>query len=204
MGFLDWNPYPPDNGTGIWRHVEVIQRGVVSMSPLRVIPDFTKNGSNENVNVTLKTDLLNHAPHTIQVELNGTIMGPIKADDAAICATFELKPGEKKKDSIQAVLRNPKIWWPVGWGAQLLYRAKVHAMIQEEQLIHSESSSQKFGIRHVSSYVNEHDDVAFTINGHPFQILGAGYSADMFMRLDEQRLSTIFEYSHNHCRSLIY
>ncbi|KAJ5633431.1 Glycoside hydrolasefamily 2N-terminal [Penicillium lividum] len=179
MGFLDWNPYPPDNGTGIWRHVEVIQTGAVSMSPLRVITDFTENGSNENVNVTLKTDLLNHVPHTIQVEVNGTIMGPIEADDAAICATFELKPGEKKT---------------LAGGEQLLYRAQVHAMIQEERLVHSDSSSQKFGIRHISSYVNEHDDVAFTINGHPFQVLGAGYSADIFMRFDEQRLSTIFEY----------
>ncbi|KAJ5652926.1 hypothetical protein N7507_010352 [Penicillium longicatenatum] len=194
MGFLDWNPYPADNGTGVWRDVEIIQTGAVSMSPLRVIIDFTKAGSNDNVNVTLKTELWNHAPHKVKVDVNGTIMGPIYADNAAIWGRFELQPGEERTVSVRAELRNPQIWWPSGWGEQPMYRVQADAMIQEDESILSDSSIQTFGIRHVSSHVNEHNDTAFTINGHPFQVLGAGYTADMFMRFDKQTISTILQY----------
>ncbi|KAJ5910663.1 Glycoside hydrolase family 2 immunoglobulin-like beta-sandwich [Penicillium tannophilum] len=194
MGFLDWNPYPADNGTGIWRDVEIIQTGAVSMSPLRVVTDFSKAESNDNVNVTLKTEISNHAPHTVQVEVNGTIIGPIYADNAAIWGTFDLQPGEEKTVSVEAALRNPQIWWPSGWGEQPMYTIEVDAMIKEDELILSDSSVQTFGIRYVSSHLNEHNDTTFAVNGHPFQVLGAGYSADIFMRFDKQRISTIFQY----------
>jgi exo-1,4-beta-D-glucosaminidase len=194
MGFLDWNPYPADNGTGVWRDVEIIQTGAVSMSPLRVIIDFTKAGSNDNVNVTLKTELWNHAPHKVKVDVNGTIMGPIYADNATIWGRFELQPGEERTVSIRAALRNPQIWWPSGWGEQPMYRVQADAMIQEDESILSDSSIQTFGIRYVSSHVNEHNDTVFTINGHPFQVLGAGYTAVMFMRFDKQTTSTILQY----------
>jgi len=26
LGFVDWNPYPPDNGTGIWRDMHKEER----------------------------------------------------------------------------------------------------------------------------------------------------------------------------------
>ena len=31
LGFVDWNPYPPDNGTGVWRDVEVKRTGPQSI-----------------------------------------------------------------------------------------------------------------------------------------------------------------------------
>ncbi|KAJ5949785.1 hypothetical protein N7454_001369 [Penicillium verhagenii] len=188
IGFLDWNPYPADNGTGVWRDVEIIQSGAVSMSPLRVITDFTKNGTNDNVNVKLKANLVNNAPHKVRVEVNGTIKGPIAADASAIWGTFELQPGEEKTISIRSALRNPQIWWPFGWGEQPMYFVNADAMVQEDKLILSDSSVRRFGIRHVSSYLNEHNDTAFTVNGHPFQVLGAGYSSDIFMRFDVKRI----------------
>ncbi|KAJ6023735.1 Glycoside hydrolase family 2 immunoglobulin-like beta-sandwich [Penicillium herquei] len=198
MGFVDWNPYPPDNGTGVWRNVEIFQTGPVSMSPFRVITDFTDPTVNVNVNVTLKTELVNNTPRTVHVEVNGTITGPIQADSSVIAGTFELKPSEKRTISIKACIRNPQIWWPAGWGEQPMYFVHASAMSREthaQKLILSDSSSQEFGIRHVSSYLNEHNDTAFVVNGNPFQVLGAGYSPDMFMRFDEKRVLNIFQYA---------
>ncbi|KAJ5715543.1 Glycoside hydrolase family 2 immunoglobulin-like beta-sandwich [Penicillium malachiteum] len=197
MGFVDWNPYPPDNGTGVWRNVEIFQTGPVSMSPFRVITDFTDPTVNVNVNVTLKTELVNHTPRTVHVEVNGTITGPIQADSSVIAGIFELNPSEKRTISIEASIRNPQIWWPAGWGEQPMYTVHASAMsreTQEDQLILSDSSIQDFGIRHVSSYLNEHNDTAFVVNGNPFQVLGAGYSPDMFMRFDKERILNIFGY----------
>ncbi|KAJ5281978.1 Glycoside hydrolase family 2 immunoglobulin-like beta-sandwich [Penicillium angulare] len=197
MGFVDWNPYPADNGTGVWRDVEVIQTGAVSMSPLRVLTDFEKPDSKSLVNVTLKTDLVNHSPRAIRVEINGTITGPIRADTAIISGFFELNAGETKTVSIRSAIRNPQIWWPATWGEQPMYVAHVDAMIRENKLVLSDSSVQQFGIRHVSSYVNQHSDTAFVVNGEPFQVLGAGYGPDIFLRFDEDRVSNIFQYMIN-------
>ena len=194
MGFVDWNPYPADNGTGIWRNVELRASSAVSMSPLRVITSSTDLFANAKVKVTVKTDLVNHASRPVRVEINGTIVGPIQADACAISGSFHLKAGEEKTVSLQASLRNPQVWWPSGWGEQPLYTVHADAMIQEDRLVLSDTAVQQFGIRHVSSYVNEHNDTAFVVNGQPFQVLGAGYGPDMFMRFDENRLSTIFQY----------
>jgi exo-1,4-beta-D-glucosaminidase len=32
------------------------------------------------------------------------------------------------------------------------------------------------------------------VNGHPFEVLGAGYGPDIFLRYDENRIRTFFQY----------
>ena len=45
QGFVDWNPYPADNGTGVWRNVEISQTGAVPMSSFRILTEFTHPNS---------------------------------------------------------------------------------------------------------------------------------------------------------------
>ncbi|KAJ5152597.1 Exo-beta-D-glucosaminidase [Penicillium canariense] len=195
MGFVDWNPYPADNGTGVWRHVEISQTGPVSMSPFRVITDFNKAGQNQQVNVTLKTDLVNQAQKTVQVTLYGTISSPDGSQVGPITHSLELRPGENKTISIRVPVENAKIWWPARWGAQPLYTVQASALVHDKTMkVSDRTRPQQFGIRQVSSYVNEHNDRAFIVNDQPFQVLGAGYGPDLFMRFDETRVEKIFQY----------
>lgn len=190
MGFVDWNPYPPDNGTGVWRHVEVSQTGAVSITPFRVLTEFTKPG--DRAKVTLKTDLANRALKTAYVTVNGSIHGPDGSEAAEFKETFTMRPREKKTASIDLTIKNSQTWWPASWGKQPLYTVSATAMIQGA--VSDKSPSQRFGIRQVASHVNEYNDTTFAINGLPFQVLGAGYSPDMFMRFDKSRLAMIFRY----------
>lgn len=194
MGFVDWNPYPADNSTGVWRNVEIVQTGAVSMSPLRILTDFHAQGIKSIVDITIKTDLMNRAPHPVTVALNGSIMGPIRAEEVPVSGTFNLKPGEKKTVAIKSYLKDPQVWWPASWGEQVLYKVSLDAMIQDVKLHLSDTSSRQFGVRHVSSYVNHHNDTAFQVNGRQFQVLGAGYAPDMFMRFDVERVRVFFQY----------
>lgn len=194
QGFVDWNPYPADNGTGVWRNVELSLTGAVSMSPLRILTDYHSFG-NEIVNVTLKTKVVNHAPSSVAATVNGTINGPDGREAALFEQAVELKAGENKTLSIRVPIKNPQIWWPARWGAQPLYTVHASAMIQGDGPILSDKTSpQRFGIRHVWSSVNEHNDTAFSINGQSFQVIGAGYAPDMFLRFDEKRVEKIFRY----------
>jgi exo-1,4-beta-D-glucosaminidase len=195
LGFVDWNPYPSDNGTGVWRNVEISQTGPVSMSPVRVITDFTKPDQNQKVNVTLKTDLVNHSQKTVQVSVNGTITPPPGSKAGPITRSLELKPGESRTVSIKTVVENALIWWPARWGAQPLYTVQTNLLVHDKTMtISDKTRAQQFGIRQVSSYVNQHNDTAFVVNGQPFQVMGAGYGPDMFLRFEETRLEKIFRY----------
>ncbi|KAJ5301265.1 hypothetical protein N7508_006128 [Penicillium antarcticum] len=193
MGFVDWNPYPADNGTGVWRNVEISQTGSISMSPFRIVTDFTKP-TTEAVNITFRTELSNHEPKAHRVKLNGTVTRGSSAI-AQISDIFDLKPNERKTVSIEAIVRNPDIWWPACWGEQPLYTIQAHTFIQEpRELLSDRCRSQQFGIRHVSSNLNGFNDTEFTVNGEPFQVIGAGYGPDIFLRFDKDRVEKMLTY----------
>lgn len=195
QGFADWNPYPADNGTGIWRPVELSLTAAVSMSPLRVLTDFSHAGD-KIVNVTLRTKVVNHAPRSVLANVNGTIIVPNADKAIPFEKSVELRANENRTLSIRTPIERPQIWWPARWGAQPLYTVHASTMIQsDERLILSDKAKPlNFGIRYVSSLVNEHNDTAFSINGQSFQVMGAGYAADMFLRFDEKRVEKIFRY----------
>ncbi|RFU25581.1 hypothetical protein B7463_g10749, partial [Scytalidium lignicola] len=191
IGFVDWNPYPPDNGMGVWREVTVSQTGAISMLKPRVITDYAGKPT-RRVTATVKVDLKNSGSSTV----HGNLQGIIKEVDGILSfpfsASYSLKAGENSTIAIKVPINQPKIWWPKLWGAQSLYTVDVAAYIGGK--LSDKAQQRKFGIKHVTSAVNSYNDVAFTVNGQPFQALGAGYSSDMFLRLDETRLAAQFAY----------
>ncbi|KAH8816554.1 glycoside hydrolase superfamily [Xylogone sp. PMI_703] len=191
LGFVDWNPYPPDNGMGVWREVTVSQTGAVSMRKPRVITDYVGKATNR-VTATVKVDLKNSGSSTV----HGNLQGVIKEEGGLLSFPFStaytLKAGENNTVAIQVPISQPKIWWPKQWGAQPLYTLDVSAYTGKD--LSDKAQQRTFGIKHVTSAVNSYEDVAFTVNGQPFLVLGAGYTSDMFLRLDETRLAAQFAY----------
>lgn len=191
LGFVDWNPYPPDNGTGVWREVTVSQTGPVSLLKPRVVTDYTGKATNK-VTATVNIVVQNSGSKTIQGTLKGSIREVGGAAKIPISTSYTLKANEVKTVTLKASIKSPKIWWPKLWGAQPLYTLDIAAYVGSEL---SDSAEQRtFGIRHVTSKVNSYKDVAFTVNGNPFLVRGGGYSADMFLRFDEAKLTKQFEY----------
>ncbi|KAF7594739.1 hypothetical protein BBP40_008446 [Aspergillus hancockii] len=192
QGFVDWNPYPPDNGTGVWRDVELKQTGAVSMSPLRIVTDYTGSDAKRST-VTVKADLENHEG----VALTGVVHGTIRSSDGtqtvAFSKNFKVEPHKSTKFTIDVPLLNPKIWWPAAWGEQPLYTVEAIASVGKN-VTSDQAPRTVFGIRHVTSRVNSHNDTEFSVNGYPFRVRGGGYSPDLFLRFDLQRLQTIFRY----------
>jgi exo-1,4-beta-D-glucosaminidase len=192
ISFIDWAPHPPDNGTGVWRNVELSQTGPVSVSPPRIVTDLTDPAA-KSVHVTVKVDVANHEAKHVR----GTISGAIEAEDesqsARLSRPFKLNPNERKTTEITVELKDPKIWWPAGWGTQPLYTVQLAAILDRGSLS-DKAESRSFGIRQVTSHVNAHNDREFQVNGHPFLVLGAGYTSDLFLRFDADRVKKIFQY----------
>ncbi|KAL3456858.1 glycoside hydrolase superfamily [Aspergillus heterothallicus] len=193
LGWIDWNPHPPDSGTGVWRTVELKLTGPVSMSSPRITTNFTSDASPSPVNVTVKSDIENHGNSPVDVTIQGSINLPSSVKTIELSKRVHLPARSNWTVNLDAVIDSPQIWWPATWGSQPLYSVSLNVSMPSG-VISDIAPLTNFGIRHVVSALNSVNDVAFRVNGHPFQVRGAGYAPDIFLRFDIKRLEAIFQY----------
>lgn len=191
LGFVDWNPYPPDKGQGVWRDVRFKSIGQVHASDLRIVTDF-EIPTDGPVVVTVKADVHNLADTSIDGMVQFVVSDPEGSQSSPINASFSLASLGVQTVTANVTIDDPQIWWPHFWGSQPLYTVSgiMRTSISQSDII----PETTFGIRHVKFHVNAHNDTVFTVNGQPFQVVGGGYSADIFLRFNETRLTTQFQY----------
>ena len=193
IGWVDWNPTPPDNNMGPWRGVDVVQTGPVELR----FPQVTS---------TLSLPDLAHAALTVRVEARNldaaarevTITGEVAG--VALRRTIRLAPGQAQvvaftpQTDSGLALDHPKVWWPIGMGAHPLYALQLAASVGGAI---SDRASTTFGIRSVSSHLTKQGYRQFVVNGRPLLIRGAGWAPDMFLRDDPARMEAEFSYVRN-------
>ncbi|PVH92142.1 glycoside hydrolase family 2 protein [Periconia macrospinosa] len=197
LGFVDWNPYPPDNGTGVWRDVEIVRtEGAVGIQDVSVRTEL-----NGRVRFGVDVRRWDGGSDLLQGQVQCTILDPQGVEAGSVRGSFKFQGGgggpSQQKVTLDTKLPNPQIWWPKQWGAQPLYNASCTASTPSSSSSSGSSSSPshpiRFGIRTVSSSLNPHNDTLFTVNGHPFQVIGAGYTSDIFLRFDPSKLRSQFQ-----------
>lgn len=194
LGWVDWNPWPADNGTGVWRDVEIKQTGSVVLGPLRVVTQLGTPLGSKPAQVTLKAQAQNLENSTVTVTAAGLIT-PLSEGSASPVAwekTITLPPLSVSDIALEAVVEKPEIWWPRQWGEQPLYTANLTVATGDGEV--SDCAAARFGFRTVTSELNAHNDTTFIVNGHPFQVVGAGYAPDMFLRWDAAKWETELRY----------
>ncbi|MEW9570320.1 sugar-binding domain-containing protein [Rhodanobacter sp. Si-c] len=193
IGWVDWNPTPPDNNMGPWRGVDVVRTGAVELRFPQVMP-------------ALSLPDLAHAALTVKVQARNldtmaheaTITGEVAG--VSLRQTIHLAPGQTQTVSFSPGtdpgldLSHPKIWWPAGMGAHPLYPLEMSALVDGAI---SDKASATFGIRSVSSNLTRQGYRQFFVNGKPVLIRGAGWAPDMFLRDDPRRMEAEFSYIRN-------
>jgi exo-1,4-beta-D-glucosaminidase len=192
--FVDWNPAPPDKDMGLWRDVYLTTSGPVALRHPAVL---SKVDSPENnaARLTVTAQLKNASDHRVTGTLKGTIEG------IALAQPVELAPGESRDlfftpdQYPQLIVHNPRLWWPAQMGTPNLYDLTLSFEINGEI---SDVSHTKFGIREVTSEVSEetphHFKRLFKINGENILIRGGGWTPDMMLRENYERLADEFRY----------
>ncbi|RAR04093.1 glycoside hydrolase family 2 protein [Stemphylium lycopersici] len=190
LGFVDWNPYPPDNGTGAWREVELKRTGEARLSSPRITTREALDGS---IDIFLDVKNMN-MDNDIAGSIDCIVFDPNNVKLLTETSLFKLSGGQQSTITINTKINNPQLWWPRQWGGQPLYSIQCNASTSSRQLSDTTPSTH-FGIRTVTSTLNKStNDTTFFINGHRFQVLGAGYTSDIFLRFDEQKLKAQFQY----------
>jgi exo-1,4-beta-D-glucosaminidase len=182
--FVDWNPAPPDKNMGLWRGVEVSTSGPVALRYPTVVSKVD-SPANHQAHLTVSALVKNAANHPVK----GTLKGRIEKIEFS--QEVELGPGESKDVTFdpakfpQLNVANPRLWWPRQMGKPDLY--ELHMQFDMGGEI-SDRSLTSFGIREIESELTAPDRRAFTINGKKILIRGGGWSPDMMLRENSQRL----------------
>jgi exo-1,4-beta-D-glucosaminidase len=190
--FVDWNPAPPDKNMGLWREVYLTTSGPVALRYPTVVSKLNLP-SNDQAKLTVTVQLKNGLGLL-------TILGKLKGQIGDV--TFEqdvvLQPNESKDITFtpdkypQLVFTSPRLWWPRQMGKPNLYPLTME-FVQGGGVV-SDRTETEFGIREITSDFNSVGGRAFHINGKNILIRGGGWTPDLMLRENSQRLHDEFRY----------
>lgn len=176
----NWLPIIKGRNNGVWNNVNFRTGGNVSIkdpwvSSVLPLPDTTQ------ADLTIRTELQNHSSQTVSGKLIA------RFEDIKIELPVTLKANEEKTVTLdnsnfkELSVKNPKLWWPNGYGIPRLYKLnlqfEVNRQITDQQTI-------DFGIRQLE--YKEIDDILFIYcNGYRLQLKGGNWGLpEAMMRLD--------------------
>lgn len=141
----DWIPGIRDRNTGIWLPVELQAHGAVRILDPQVITDLPLpriDSADIHIEVPIRNDA--DAPRTVTVRA--------AFDDVTVEKTITAPAGPSSVRFTPAEfaalrVRNPKLWWPNGYGDPALHTLRVTAL---DGGAASDTKDVRFGIREVS------------------------------------------------------
>jgi len=143
----DWIPGIRDRNIGIWQDVRMRLTDAITIIDPQVITDLPLPDTT-SVSITVKSSLKNHSYRTQKVTVTGRIA------ELEFSKTIELKPDESRlitftpSEFPQLNLKNPRLWWPNGYGRPELYNLKLQAKLENGNL--SDQQLCRFGVREFS------------------------------------------------------
>lgn len=192
IGFVDWNPSPPDRSMGIWREVALKTTDGVSLDEVWVRGDVDPKRLDE-ARIGIGAKLANRTGR----RLTTVVQGRIAPGDIAVRREVTLEPGETRElslgpeDDPQLLLANPRLWWPNNLGEPSLYTLELEAVLDGRV---SDRHETNFGIRHIADFIDERGHRGYAINGRPVLIRGGGWVDDVLLVEDFQRLEDQIRY----------
>ena len=190
INFQDWNPAPPDRDMGLFGDVYLDLSGPVTLRYPQVVTHFP-DGSLERAELSVIVELHNATSTQVAAVVSGKIEG------IEFSRTEALKPNETRTvrflpaDFPQLRLDHPKLWWPHTLGPQNLYSLSLSVAVENEL---SDAATARFGIREITSEVNEKGYRQFRVNGKKILIRGAGWAQDMLLRFSPEKLDAELRY----------
>ncbi len=188
--FVDWNPAPPDKNMGLWREVYLTTSGPVALRYPTVVSKLNPP-ANDRAELTVTAQVKNGTNQPVKGKLKGQI------ETVSFEQDVELGPNETKDVTFtadqfsQLVFSGPRLWWPAQMGKPNLYPL---TMAFEVNGAISGHSSSHFGIREITSELNSVGGRVFRVNGKNILIRGGGWTPDMMLRENSQRLQDELRY----------
>lgn len=186
----DWVPAARDRNMGLWQNVWLEATGAVAVRDPAAFTDV-RLPAVDVAAVTLRLHLENAAALEQKVELTARIK-----PEGFPGATIEVRtnitlavgaPTEiilRPDEHPELMMKEPRLWWPVTYGEQPLYRLSVEVRVGGRV---SDCAERLFGVRKVGSFILPSGGRAFTVNGRTLRLTGGAWIPDFLMGWDAQR-----------------
>ena len=187
---VDWAPMPPDKEMGIWRDVHITTTGPIALRYPAVLTKLDLPSADRAM-LTIRAELTNASDHPVECLVKGHI-GNLSFEQ-----TVRLGPKETQvvhftpEKFPQLIIANPRLWWPAQVGRQDLYPLDLTVEVLGQV---SDSAHIRFGVRQVTSKIDEKGHRIFQINGKNILIRGAGYSFDLLLRSSPEKQQAELNY----------
>ncbi len=191
IGFVDWNPVPPDRNMGLWRGVALAATGAVEIDDVFVRTDLDLGGAGGGARegrVTVSALLANGSPEPVAGELRGEIEG------RRFRLPYVLAAGEEQRVELsperlpELTFERPRLWWPHDLGEPALYELRLEAAVGDGGGEVSDAERVTFGMREVSDYRNAEGHRGYRINGREVLIRGGGWVDELLLREDPRKV----------------
>lgn len=136
----DWVPGIRDRNMGIWQDVNLLCTGSVFLSDMQIITDLPLPDTTK-VNIIVKVKVSNASAKTVNTKLALNIAG------TTVNKTVSIGANQSKAVELRLHLKNPKLWWPNGYGLPNLYNALLIASVNGNK---SDEVRERFGVRELS------------------------------------------------------
>ena len=187
---VDWAPMPPDKEMGIWRDVHITATGPIALRYPAVLTKLDLPSA-DRATLTIRAELTNAADHPVELSVKGHIENLCLRADSAPRPERNSGGPLHAREFPQLIIANPRLWWPAQVGRQDLYPLDLTVEVQGQV---SDSAHIRFGVRQVTSKIDEKGHRIFQINGKNILIRGAGYSFDMLLRSSPERQQAELNY----------
>ncbi|HKI70011.1 MAG TPA: beta galactosidase jelly roll domain-containing protein, partial [Verrucomicrobiae bacterium] len=191
MGFVDWNPKPPDRNMGLFRPVKLHFYKSVALENVFVESKIDHPNWQKAV-LTIRADLSNHSDRKVKTRVSG------KIGDVNFGEDFTLQPGEQRTIALtpeknsQLIFDHAQLWWPWELGEPHLYDLQLTASVGAKI---SDSEETHFGIREVEDYITPDGYRGYKINGKKILIRGGGWADELLLRKNEKNLEAQLQYT---------
>ena len=198
INWVDWNPMPPDKDMGLWKDVSLTASGPVTLRHAFVTSKVDTGLS--RANITISVMARNATDHEVRGILKASF-GSVRLQQ-----TVNLTAGETKAVSflperfLALTLDHPPLWWPYEMGQPNLQRLSLRFEISGQL---SDALTTRFGIREITSELDDRNNRLFKVNGKRLLVRGGGWAPDMLLRQSKERLKQEFAYvKHLHLNTL--
>lgn len=142
----DWMAPIRDRGIGIWSPVRVRRTGAVVIGDPQIITDLPlPDTSRAAVSITVPVRNTTDRPQTIEIK---AAFEKVSVSRTISVPAHEVAAAAFAPDSHPELnLKNPRLWWPTGYGEPALYEVTVSA---EMNGVLSDTRQMRFGVREFS------------------------------------------------------
>ncbi|NDV77959.1 glycoside hydrolase family 2 TIM barrel-domain containing protein [Dysgonomonas sp. 511] len=199
----DWIQPIRDRNTGIWDKVYIEKTGVVNLKNphiVTLVPGERKpDGNQSEAAVKITTELQNAGNSKISGTVKYTLNGHVVSQQVSVDAnsTVEVTLPDY-------TIKNPKLWWPSGYGKQDMYKIKLE-FVEDGKQTASDFEDIKFGVREIETKWNPFTrSKEIYVNGQRIFIKGGNWIiSDAMLRFTNERYDTEIRYHRDMNLNLI-